>query len=75
MHISDPFLLPVPPCYHEVSCCGGIADAEIDVPSKENPELTNVFPLKLRVGQNIAMYTSPSSSFFSRSSPYFLTDI
>ena len=32
------------------------ADAEIKVPSVENPELTNSLPLKPGAGQNIAMH-------------------
>ena len=52
-------------------------DAEIKVPSVENPELTNVLPaLKPGVGQNIATHASPTStfpvhspSFVSKSSP------
>ena len=65
----------------------GTADAEIKVLSVENPGLTNVLPLKLGVGQNIAMHASPTarnyflvlistfpvhSPSFS-SEPYFLT--
>ena len=34
----------------------GTVDAEMKVPSVENPELINVFPLKPGVGQKIAMY-------------------
>ena len=34
----------------------GPANAEIQVPSVENSELRNVLPLRLRVGQNIAMH-------------------
>ena len=34
----------------------GTVDAEMKVPSVENPELMNVLPLKPGVGQNIAMY-------------------
>jgi len=36
--------------------------AEIKVPSVENPELTDVPPLKPGVGQNIAMQASPIAS-------------
>ena len=39
----------------------GTVDAEIKVPSIKNPELTNVFPVKLGVGQNIAMHVLPST--------------
>ena len=35
------------------------ADAEVKVPSVQNPELTNVLPVKPKVGQNIAMHASP----------------
>ena len=35
---------------------GGTVDAEIKVPSVENPQLMNVLPLKPGVSQNIAMY-------------------
>ena len=44
--------------YHRYNCYYmfpqlGIADAESKVPSAENPDLTNVLPLKPGVGQNI----------------------
>ena len=40
------------------------ADAEIKVPSVENPELTHVLPLKLGVGQNLSMHASPAARNF-----------
>ena len=46
---------------HLQSCT---ADAEISVPSVENPELTNVLPLKPGVGQNIAVHASPTARNF-----------
>ena len=65
------------------------ANTETKVQSVRNPELTNVLLLKPGVGQNIATCTPPtdrnffpvlistflvhSLSFFSKSSPYFLT--
>ena len=43
----------------------GTADAEINIPSVENPELKNVLPLTPGVGQNIAMLASSNArSFF-----------
>ena len=39
-------------------------DAEIKVPSVENPELTNVLPVKPGVGQNIAMHAYPTARIF-----------
>ena len=42
----------------------GTTGAEIKVPSVENPELTNVFPLKPGVGQNVVTYASPASTHF-----------
>ena len=66
----------------------GTVDAEIEVPSFANPEVTNVFLLKPRVGQNIAMHAWAtarnffhqsftilvhSPSFFPNPPPYFLT--
>ena len=64
-------------------------DEEISVPYAENPELTNVLPLKPGADQNIATYVSPaarncfscpfsalqvcSPSMFSRSSSCFET--
>ena len=65
----------------------GTADVEISNPSVENPELTNVLPLKPELGQNIAMHAltaarsffpcpnlyhpGPFTLIFSRSSPNF----
>ena len=65
----------------------GTADTENKVPSVGNQERTNVLPLKPGVGQNyIPMHTASNffselnatfplhlPSFFSKSSPYFLT--
>ena len=45
------------------TACGSV-DAELDVLSVENPELTNVLPLKPALGQNIATHTSPSARYF-----------
>ena len=42
----------------------GTADAEIKIPSVENPELTNALPLKPGVCQNIAMHASPTTRNF-----------
>ena len=44
-------------------CSGGPEDAEIKVPSFENPEMTifNVLSLNSRVGQNIALHASPTA--------------
>ena len=44
----------------------GTADAEIKVPSFENPELTNVLLLEFGTGQNIAMhnYVPTATNFF-----------
>ena len=39
----------------------GTVAAEIKVPSFKNPELTNVLPLKLGLGQNITTHTSPTA--------------
>ena len=39
----------------------GTADADIQVRSVENPELTNVLSLKPGVGQIIAMHASPTA--------------
>ena len=39
----------------------GTADPEIKVHSVENPELTNVLPVELGVGQNIATHASPTA--------------
>ena len=71
---------------HDLRC--GTVDAGIKVPSVENPEVTSVFPLKPREGQNIARHASPtarssflllistfpvhSPSFFFKSFPYIL---
>ena len=67
----------------------GTTDTQIRVPSVENPELWKALPLKPWIGQNIAMYASPtamnvllvlictfpahSPSFVSRSFWYFWT--
>ena len=57
------------------------ADDEMKVPSVENPELTDVLPLKLGVGQNYCQKILSCPSFdisgpftfaFSKSSPNFL---
>ena len=51
----------------------GIADAKVIVPSDENLELSEVFPLKPRVGQNVAVYAPPTASnFFLRN--FYLPD-
>ena len=43
----------------------GTADAKNKVPSVENPELTNVLPLKPGVGQNLAVHAlSTARNFF-----------
>ena len=42
----------------------GTVKAEITVPSVENPNLTNVLPLKSEVGQNIAIDASPTVKNF-----------
>ena len=42
----------------------GTVGAEIKVSSIKNPELTNVFPVKPGVGQNIAMHVLPSTRNF-----------
>ena len=39
----------------------GTTDAVIKAPSVENPELTNVLPLKLGIAQNIATHASPTA--------------
>ena len=44
---------------HDLRC--GTVDAGIKVPSVENPEVTSVFPLKPREGQNIARHASPTA--------------
>ena len=46
----------------------GPADTEINLPSVENTELTNVFPLMSGEGQNIASHASPTVRNF----PLFL---
>ena len=58
------------------------ADAEIKVPSGENPELTNGLSLKPGVGQNIATHASLTAknvflvliSIFAVLSPSFVPD-
>ena len=46
------------------------ADAEINIPSFENPELTTVLPLKPRAGHTIAMHASLAArNFFQSYSP------
>ena len=47
--------------YPQTSQQRGTADADIQVRSVENPELTNVLPLKPGVGQIIAMHASPTA--------------
>ena len=42
----------------------GYWDTEIKVPSVENPELTNVLPLRPGVGQSIATHASPAAMNF-----------
>jgi len=42
----------------------GTVDTEIKIPSAENPELTNIFPLKPGVGQNIATQALPTARNF-----------
>ena len=44
----------------------GTADTEIKVPSVENPEMTNILPLKPWVSQNIASHASPTASVWQR---------
>ena len=44
-------------CYSQ----GVTADTEIKVASVENQDLTNVFPLKPEIGQNIATHASPTA--------------
>lgn len=39
-------------------------DAEIEILSIENPELTNVLPLEPGVGENIATHASPIAEDF-----------
>ena len=51
-------------CSFVLSPHWGTADADITVPSVENPELTNVLRLKPGVGQNIAMHASPTARNF-----------
>ena len=59
-----------------------IADDKMKVPSVENPELSDVLPLKPGVGQNCCQeflscpsfdISGPFTFAFSKSSPYFLT--
>ena len=47
----------------------GTVDTEIKVPSVENVEL--VLPLKLGIGQNIAMHASPTARNFFLPNSYF----
>ena len=44
---------------HDSQC--GTVDAEIEVPSVEDPEVTSVLPLKPGEGQNIARHASPTA--------------
>ena len=41
--------------------CQALADGKIKAPSVENPELTNLLPLKPELGQNIATDASPTA--------------
>ena len=50
--------------FHSTLPLRATADAEIKVPFIENPELTNVLPLKLAVGQNLTMHASPAARNF-----------
>ena len=50
-------------------------DTEIKVSSTENPELTNVLPLKPGVGQNIATHESPTARNFFCLNFYFLVPL
>ena len=86
----------LPPCDAQLCCCyshyyflkgpqWGTANAESNVPSVANPELTSALSLKPGVGQNIASHASPNARIFflvlilnsslssSKASPYFLT--
>ena len=42
----------------------GNPDAEINIPSVGNPELTNVLDVQPRVGQNIALHALPTARNF-----------
>ena len=42
----------------------GTADAEINIPSVGNPELTSVLDVQPRAGQNIALHALPTASNF-----------
>ena len=48
----------------------GTADAEIKVPSVENPELKKVLPLKPKIGQYIDMYATLTARVFFRANFY-----
>ena len=43
----------------------GTTEAEIKVPSVENPELANVLPLNPGICQNIATHASPTANLIS----------
>ena len=47
-----------------VTRSGTLRTQKLRSPSAENPELTNVLPLKPGVGQNIAMHASPAATNF-----------
>ena len=61
------FVFPLrcaPNCFFFLNQEWGAADAEIKVPSVENPELANVLPLKPGVDENIAMHALPTARNF-----------